>query len=444
MRGRSDLIDPTPDGDRRRLSINEVCVKRIITVIVVLVVLLGGAYGVNAIFSTSADVPTATVLKDEFVISLKASGTVDAKRAFTISAPRVRGLQITWLAPEGSVAKEGDPIIRFDATQQTADLNEFQSSLKIAQTTLERSKKEYTIQEKQLTLEVQKAQRKYDEMKHEAPALAEEARLELELAELNFQARLDQIKSDMAKAELEVQRAQDKVTMAQKELAQMTMAAPIPGMVVYLEIWKGGSMGKVQEGDAPWPGQGLVNLPDLSEMIVKATASEVDAFMVDSGQAVEITLDAFPDKKYAGVVTKKGTLARKKDMNSKINVFDVEVLFLEQDEELKPGMSASANIIVDRIPDVVSVPLESVFERDGKTVVYLSGGDRRDVEVGRRNDMEIEITSGLSGGEKVCLVDPSLESQSLPGDKATEPELNQGRGQRQAPPSNPSGRRGRR
>ena len=43
----------------------------------------------------------------------------------------------------------------------------------------------------------------------------------------------------------------------------MTIKAPIPGLVVYLEIWKGGTMDKVQEGDSPWPGQGLINIPDL-------------------------------------------------------------------------------------------------------------------------------------------------------------------------------------
>ena len=402
--------------------------KRWITVAIIVVVILGGAYGVNAIFSTSVDLPSAVAGRGEFVISLKANGTVDAKRAYTVSSPRIRGLQITWLAPEGSMAKEGDPIIRFDATQQMADLKDNQSTLKINQSSLERSQKEYEIQEKQLLLEKQRAQRKYDEMKHEAPALAEEARLELELASLNFQAKLDQITSDIDKAKQEVARAQDKVALAQKELEQMSILAPIPGMVVYLEIWKGGSMSKVQEGDSPWPGQGLVNLPDLSEMIVKAAVSEVDAAAVDSGQLVNITLDAFPGVTYKGVVTKKGTLARKKDRNSMINVFDVEVLFLEQDENLKPGMSASSRIIVEQIPDVVSVPLESVFEKDGKTVVYVNGDKKREVTVGRRNDMIIEIVDGLAGGEKVCLVDPTLDEQGLPGDRATEPELNEGRG----------------
>jgi len=77
------------------------------------------------------------------------------------------------------------------------------------------------------------------------------------------------------------------------------------------------------------------------------------------------------------------------------------------------------------------VPLEAVFEKSGTTVVYLENKDEREIEVGRRNDMEIEVLSGLEGGERICLVDPTLEEPGLPGDRATEPELNKGR---QAPP----------
>ncbi|MCK4657273.1 MAG: efflux RND transporter periplasmic adaptor subunit, partial [candidate division Zixibacteria bacterium] len=383
--------------------------------------------GVNAVFSISTEIPTALVTKGEFLISLDVNGSVDAKRAYTVAAPRIRGIQITWLAPEGSMVNEGDPVIKFDATQQIADLTDNESSLKIAMTTLERAEREYTIQEKQLKLDLKKAQRNYDEKKHEAPKLAEEAKLELELAELNFNAKLQQIQSDVAKAELEVQRAQERVNQSQREFDQLTMEAPIPGMVVYLEIWKGGTMGKVQEGDSPWPGQGLINLPDLAEMVVNAAASEVDASSVDSGQSVIIVLDAFPDVEYEGMVCKKGTLARRKEPGSKINVFDVEIDILADDEQIKPGMSASAKIVIDRIPDVVSAPLESVFEREGEVFVYLDNEKKREVEVGRRNDMSVEILSGLDGGERICLTDPTLGEQGLPGDRASEPELNKGR-----------------
>ena len=401
--------------------------KKYYYVIIILVAVLVGYYAVNAVFTKSYDIPTVVVRKSEFIIALNETGTVDAKRAMSITAPRVRGLQITWLAEEGKVVEKGDPVIKFDDTKQQADLTDHQSELKIKQTALDRARQEYTIQEKQLKLNLEKAGRNYDEKKHEAPRVAEEAKLEYELAQLNFQAKLDQLKGDVEKAELEVQRARDQLNLSAKELEQTSLTAPIPGLVVYLEIWKGGTMGKVQEGDSPWPGQGLINLPDLSEMMIKTAVSEVDANKVDTGQEVLITLDAIPDKTYEGIVTKKGTLARKKDYNSKINVFDVEVTVTTQDEDLKPGMSASAWIISERIPDVVSVPLEAVFEKEGRTVVYLANKDEREITVGRKNDMSIEVTEGLEGGEEICLIDPTLDEQGLPGDKATQPELNKPR-----------------
>ncbi len=401
--------------------------KKYIYPAIILVVILGGYLIVNAVFSTSVEIPTTPVSVGEFEITLGANGSVDAKRAFMISTPRIRGLQITWLAPEGSMVQEGDQIVKFDATSQKADLAEHESNLKIAEKSLERSRQELTIQEKQLSLALIQAERNYNEKKHEAPKLAEEAQIELELAQLNSSAKLEQIRADVSKAELEVQRAKDRVEEARRELAQTTLTTPIPGMIVYLEIWKGSSMEKVQEGDSPWPGQGLINIPDLSEMVVNAAVSEVDASKVDSGQAVVVTLDAFPEARYNGEVISKGTLARRKEPGSKINVFDVEIAIMDKDDRIKPGMSASCRIIMNRIPDVISVPLEAVFEKDGDVVVYLENKDKRVVEVGRRNDMDIEILSGLEGDERVCLADPTLDEQGLPGDRATEPELNKGR-----------------
>ncbi len=398
--------------------------KKYLFVGIVIVVLIVGYYGVNALFTKTYEIPTTSITNSEFVISLKTTGRVDAVRAVTLSTPRIRGLQITWLAPEGIIVKKGAPIIKFDASKQMSDLADNESDLKIKNSALQRTRQEYNIQEKQLTLDLEKSRRNYDEKKHEAVRIGEEAKMELELAELNFNAKLDQLKADVEKAEVEVQRAKDKVQLATKELAQMTINAAIPGLVVYLEIWKGGTMDKVQEGDSPWPGQGLVNIPDLSEMKIETTVSEVDANKVDTGQAVEVVLDAFPDEVYEGVVLSKSTLARRKESGSKINVFDVEVAITKQDKNFKPGMSASCNIIIERIPEVLSVPLESVFEKDGITVVYLKNKKMREVEVGRRNDMSIEIVSGLDGDEEICLVDPTLDEQGLPGERATEPELN--------------------
>ncbi len=392
-----------------------------------LFVIVGGILIGGRVLSRPVETPKTKARRGEMLISLQVTGQVAAKRAYTITAPRIRNIQITWLAPEGSLVQAGDPVVKFDSSQQQAELTDQESQLKISETSLGRARQEYAIQEKQLALELRQAQRNFDEKKHEAPKIAEEAKLQLELAELKATAQLDQIKADVQKAELEVQRARDKVTMAHKELEQMTQVAPIPGMAVYLNIWKGSTEGKVQAGDSPWPGQGLVDLPDLGEMLLKATVSEVDAGRVEPGLPVLISLDAVSDRTFAGKIERKGTLARRKDESSRVNVFDIEAAILDHDERLKPGMSASGKIVVERIPDVVSVPLEAVFEISGKTVVYLDNKKPREVKTGRRNDQEIEIVAGLSDGETVLLVDPTVARQGMPGDKATEPELNKGR-----------------
>lgn len=401
--------------------------RKAILIVAALALLAGGIALVDRLLARPDEMPRHSVRRGPLVISLPLTGQVDAKRAHTITAPRIRNIQITWMEKEGSMVQAGDPVIRFDSTQQQQDLADQESQLKIAEASLQRAEQELAIQEKELGLELRQAERNYDEKKHEAPKVAAEAQLQLELAQLKANAALEQIRADLQKAQLEVQRARDKVGNARKELEQMTLTAPIPGMVVYLEIWKGSSMGKVQEGDSPWPGQGLINLPDLAEMIVKATVSEVDAAQVQVDQEVEVSLDAVPDTTFRGTVVRKGTLARRKDESSRVNVFDVEVAILDHDPRIKPGMSASTRVIVERVPDVLAIPLEAVFEVEGKPTVYLANQRSREVTPGRRNDRDIEIVSGLREGDTVLLVDPALASDEAAGDRATEPELNRGR-----------------
>lgn len=412
--------------------------RKAIFVLVAIAALGGGIYMVDRLLTKPVSMPRIEVRRQALVISLALTGQIDAKRAHTITAPRIRNIQITWMAPEGSMVQAGDPVLRFDSTLQQQDLVDQESQHKIAETSLQRAEQELAIRDKELGLELRQAERNYDERKHDAPKVADEAKLQLELAELRANAALEQIRADLQKAQLEVQRARDKVATARKELEQMTLTAPIPGMVVYLDIWKGSSMGKVQEGDSPWPGQGLINLPDLAEMIVKATVSEVDAAQVQLEQEVEVSLDAIADTTFRGTVVRKGTLARRKDESSRINVFDVEVAVLDHDARIKPGMSASARVIVERIPEVLSIPLEAIFEVEGKPVVFLANQRTREVTPGRRNDREIEIVAGLKEGDAVLLVDPASAKEEPARDRATEPELNRGR----TPPSQgPTGER---
>lgn len=398
---------------------------------VVIVGLVAGGYGIIKLNGSGRTVPTAKVDKGRFVISLATNGQLDAKRSMTVSTPRIRGsLQIVKMVPEGTMVNKGDFLIQFDPTQQETTMRDATAELKIAEANLERAKAQLEMDLKQLDLDLKKAERSFMEKQSEAPIIRKEAELELDLAKMKYDTQKKILEADIQKTQVEVDKAKDQKDQAARELANMTLTAPIPGLVVYLEIWKGSMMDKVQEGDNPWSGQGLINLPDLSTMIVETTVSEVDISKIRKEQRCTIQLDAIPGPIFTGVVTDVGTLARPKERGSKINVFDVEIQLDSADTRLKPGMSAKADIVIDEFANVVSVPIESVFEVDDTTVVYAKGGRKIPVALGARNSSSVVVTAGLEPGEEICLVDPTRkidEAATTTAPKSVKPKQGAGR-----------------
>lgn len=385
---------------------------------VALVVLAGLVVAVLAkkFFSGKLNLPTTEVQTGEFIIKITENGELKARRAVSVTAPRIRGkLLITRLAPEGSTVKAGDFLIQFDASDQLHDLQNSEANLKIAQANLDRALADFELQKSQLELEVDKALRTAREKAYEAPALKAEADKELELARLKKETQLKLLEADITKLKVEVQRAKNNLETAQHDFSMTTVKAPINGLVVYQEIWKGSQMAKVQEGDSPWPGQELINLPDLSVMQVKTGVSEVDVDKVKPGQEVLIKLDAYPEVTFGGRVTTVGNLAQRRDYQSRVNVFEVIVTLDQTDRRMKPGMSAKCEIIVEKIPNSVWVPIEAVFEKAGKTVVYEKGSASKmtEVQVGKRSDSDVQILKGLKAGQRIYLVDPTQKLEIM-------------------------------
>ena len=220
------------------------------------------------------------------------------------------------------------------------------------------------------------------------------------------------------KAELAVRQAELELRESQQALEKLTLRAPRGGLVVYREIWGGSGMKKVQIGDTPWPGMPVVGIPDLSVMQAKTIVNEVDISKVEQDQNVIITVDALEGATYYGKITRLAALARREE-STNVKVFDVEVTIDSTDGALRPGMTSECRLIIDRIPDAVSVPLQSVFQKDGKTLVYVmgAGGARaREVVVGPKSSDRIVIEEGLEAGEHVCLRDPTVPLEEIGGE----------------------------
>jgi multidrug efflux pump subunit AcrA (membrane-fusion protein) len=129
---------------------------------------------------------------------------------------------------------------------------------------------------------------------------------------------------------------------------------------------------------------------------------------------VTITLDALPGKTFAARVTwiAPASVTAK---DKQVDVFPVEATLATTDEAIKPGMVADVRIHVDKRPDVLLLPIEAVVDSGGAhwvtTVTYGPNGKPLrhlgKVEVGARNDREIEITAGLAASEQVVVRPPA-------------------------------------
>jgi hypothetical protein len=147
------------------------------------------------------------------------------------------------------------------------------------------------------------------------------------------------------------------------------------------------------------------------EVDVKVHETNVDKVRV--GQPVRIIIDAQPDKVFTGKVQKIAPLPDPQSFfgNPDLKVYTTSVSIENVSEQIKPGMSARVEIIIAQLSDVVSIPVQSVANREGGKVCYVmtpSGPKEQLIQTGAFNDRFVEVLEGLTEGQKVLLNPPRL------------------------------------
>jgi HlyD family secretion protein len=222
--------------------------------------------------------------------------------------------------------------------------------------------------------------------------------------------RLAQKEAAIAAARSRIEEASAKLQLARQQLALCEVRADVPGIVVYKEVFFGSERRRPQVGDQVWANQPLLILPDISRMVVETRVRETDIHKVERNQDVQVRVDAYPDLRLTGTVTLVGTLAQEEKERRGAKFFGVKVQINESDPRLRPGMTARVEIEVEQRAQAVSVPLEAVFEKDGRYVVYPAARHPRprDVVLGPSNADFVVIEKGLSAGDRILLRDPEI------------------------------------
>jgi HlyD family secretion protein len=259
-------------------------------------------------------------------------------------------------------------------------------------------------------------------IKYEFPKTCEETVSKYEEAVRELDRARKSAVSKLAQAEARLRSAQGRYNLENQQrkdlyeqLDNCKIHAKKPGLVLYggggEDMFYYGGEERIREGATVRERQSIITIPDLAKMSVRVKIHETYIKKIKKGQRAKITVDAYPDKILEGEVTKVGVLpdSQNRWMNPDLKVYLTTINIEGTSDWLKPGMSAKVEIMVDRLNDVVYVPMQAVFPEDGQQVCYVEKAGRRErvpVEIGDSNDEFIEIKKGVTPGVNVCLRAP--------------------------------------
>lgn len=243
-------------------------------------------------------------------------------------------------------------------------------------------------------------------------------------------------KSEVDAAKFAVVSSEASLKEANENLTKTSIYAPMAGTVSMLLV----ELGERVAGTNLMAGTEMLRVADLSRMEAQVQVNENDIVRVNLGDTALISVDAYLDQKFKGIVTEIANSAKTTGVSAdQVTNFDVKILVLPESYKLlaekhgtntfRPGMSATVDIQTERKRDVLAVPIQSVTTRvdtskfkkvttdeDIRTIVFLTDGKyalAKDVKTGIQDNSFIEIISGVNEKDKVISAPFSAISKKL-------------------------------
>jgi RND family efflux transporter MFP subunit len=380
-----------PRGDQALSAVGPPRLRRVLRLVVVAGVLVAaGVWGWRWLANAPVEVDEATVTTAypyQSLAALTSTGYVVAQRKAAVASKATGRLE--WLGvAEGSRVRRGEVIARLESADVSAARDQAAAALKVAQANLEQAR-----------VEAQDARR----------ALARasellERRFVSEAVHDQAQARLDKAAAGVRSQDASVAVARANLRAAEVSLEQTLIRAPFDGVV----LTKSADVGDVVTPfSSSMDAKGaVVTMADMATLEVEADVSESNLARVRPGQPVEIQLDALPDRRFRGVVSRTVPTVDR----SKATVM-TKIRFVDTDARVLPEMSAKAIFLEREVSEAERSPRTAVqaaalTKRDGADVAFVvtDGKARlRPVRIGVTMADLVEVVDGLSPGEKVVL-----------------------------------------
>ena len=351
---------------------------------------------------------------------ISTNGKVEPIENFEAHAPIATTVKSV-LVKEGDHVRKGQLLLHLDDGDIRSQAAHAQAQVKASEASQAELKTGGT-QEEVLTLNSQLvkarsardlAQRNLDAMKkleqqgaaspgevQQAETTLQHSQADLNLVEQKLKDRYS--KPEVAKVEAQASEAQAAYQSAEDALQKSTVRAPFDGIVYSIPV---------KTGDFVQVGQMLLQEADLSHVIVRAYVDEPDVGRLQLGQRVEVTWDAVPGRVWTGTVNSVPSTVKP---HGNRNVGETTCLINNEDLRLLPNTNVGVTIIVAEHKGVLTLPRDALRLDDSKPYVFQIVDDhlkRQTIEFSLQNLTRVEITAGLSQGDKVAL--PAEESKPL-------------------------------
>lgn len=317
-----------------------------------------------------------TIITGDFSKPIILTGSIKSKKEerFIVPLTNTWRVQIKWMVKEGEYVNAGDPVVRFDTSGVTLNIEEVENTLRVKKEQKNQKEADSQHQEIELSAKIQEAKIEYEKAKLDADIpqglipqseydqlqlKAEKKRQLFQDVQLEKTVKQLALNTEIKTLELEIQETQTQLESSMKMLKSLTLIAKSSGTIVYGELWWQDR--KIQVGDTVEVSQIVAYIPDKESMQVEAWISECHVQFLKVTQPVKLILDAYPQRNFTGTVKEILNSAENKKNWGRGNYFKVIIDLHNKDYKvMKQGMSVKCIIETCQYSNILKIPLPMV------------------------------------------------------------------------------------
>ena len=380
-------------------------------------VLAAAAWGVSALYGSSADLPDsrlAAVERGVIVRSVVATGKIEPITKVEIKS-KANGIIKVLPVEVDQQVEAGAVLVELDRENLMAHVRETRATLQAAKAAQQGAEAQYEKSKVEAEgPEVEFARSTYNRAKNLfdrkliAQSDLEQARTSLDQSENRQKAAQSQLsiaRARVAEAAANVAQSQAATDRAEEELANATIRAPIRGTILARDVEIGSPVSSILNmGSAAAP---VIIMGDISHVFVRGKVDETEIGSLRLNQPARIKVETFKERTFQGRVTQISPMGVERD---NVTNFEVRVSVDNPGNELKANMTANAEIVLEERPNSLIVP-EAAINYDAKRNASVdvldrssrTGRKRVPIKVGISNGTRTQVLEGLKEGDRVVL-----------------------------------------